>query len=194
MMNPHEQILAKIQADQRYQRNIQWGQPRSGHPEGTIRAHIQELEENLEQLRLRLSDDDVRKLRILIHTHDTFKAEAQQDVPISHPRSHASLARQFLQEYISDGDLLAMVQLHDEPYALWHKHRAGRNYDQRLDALISAITDWDLFLTFLIIDGCTAGKSREPLIWSLSQTSDRVSSRVTTEWLITASESDRLSE
>ena len=190
MMNPHEQILAEIQADQRYQQNIQWGQPRPGHPEGAIRQHIQELEVNLEQLRPRISDDDVWKLRILIHTHDTFKPEAQQDVPISHPRSHASLARQFLQEYISDDDLLAMVQLHDEPYALWHKHRAGRNYDQRLDALFSAIMDWDLFLTFLIIDGCTAGKSREPLIWFFSRIDGRVSTRVTTEWLVAASKED----
>ena len=190
MMNPHEQILTEIQADQRYQQNIQWGQPRPGHPEGAIRQHIQELEENLEQLRPRISDDDVWKLRILIHTHDTFKPEAQPDVPISHPRSHASLARQFLQEYISDGDLLAMVQLHDEPYALWHKHRAGRNYDRRFDGLISAITDWDLFLTFLIIDGCTPGKSREPLVWFFSRIDGRVSSRVTNEWLVAASKED----
>ncbi len=189
-MNPHERILAEIQADQRYLQNIQWGQPRPGHPEGAIRQHIQELEENLKQLRPRISDDDVWKLRILIHIHDTFKPKAQQYVPISHPRSHASLARQFLQDYIDDSDLLAMVQLHDEPYALWHKHKAGRNHDQRLDALISAITDWDLFLAFLIIDGCTAGKSREPLVWFFSRIDGRVSSRITAEWLIAASKED----
>jgi hypothetical protein len=190
MMSLYEQILAKIQADERYQRNIQWGQPRPGHPEGAIRQHIQELEENLEQLRPRLSGDEAWKLRVLIHTHDSFKPEAQQDVAISHPRSHASLACQFLQEFTSDNELLAMVQLHDEPYALWHKQKAGRNYDQRLDALINKISDWDLFLAFLIVDGCTAGKSREPLTWFFSRIDDRVSSRVTTEWLIAASENN----
>jgi len=188
--NPYEQILAEIQADQRYQRNIQWGTPRPGHPEGAIRQHIEEIEENLEQLRPRLSSDETWKLRLLIHTHDTFKPEAQQDVAIWHPHSHASLACQFLYRFTSDSDLLAMVQLHDEPYALWHKHRAGKNHDQRLDALIKKISDWDLFLVFLIIDGCTAGKSREPLTWFFSRIDDRVSSRVTTDWLIAASESD----
>ncbi len=189
-MSRYEQILAKIQADQRYQRNIQWGQPRPGHPEGAIRQHIQELEENLEQLRPRLSSEEAWKLRILIHTHDTFKSEAQQGVPIRHPRSHASLACQFLREYTNDSDLLAMVQLHDEPYALWHKHKAGKDYSDRLEELIHAVSDWDLFLTFLIIDGCTAGKSREPLAWFLGRITDCVSSRVTVEWLNAITDQD----
>ena len=67
------------------------------------------------------------KLRILIHTHDTFKADAKRGVAIWHPQSHASLARAFLGEFCDDEDLLAMVQLHDEPYALFlQTQRTGR--------------------------------------------------------------------
>lgn len=73
MMN-YEAILAEIMADERYQKNILWGFPRSGHPEGTIKAHIDELEENLEQLSPRLSTLESARIRLLIHTHDTFKA------------------------------------------------------------------------------------------------------------------------
>ena len=41
-------------ADTRYARNIEYGQPRAGHPEGKVRYHIAELEANLERLKPRL--------------------------------------------------------------------------------------------------------------------------------------------
>src|SRR5689334_22160734 len=43
-------IVEKIFADPRYQKNIEYGEPRSGHPEGKVKYHIAELEENLEKL------------------------------------------------------------------------------------------------------------------------------------------------
>ncbi len=154
-MPSYQQILDKIQADERYQRNLDWGEPRKGHPEGSVRRHTEDLESNLEQLQPQLSDAEYWKLQILIHTHDTFKAEAQRGVAISDPRSHASLARQFLAGYTDDAELLNIVQLHDEPYALWKKHHASGDYTERLDRLLDTISDWDLFLAFLIVDGCT---------------------------------------
>ena len=103
---------------------------------------------------------------------------------ISDPSSHASLARQFLAGYTDDQELLNIVQLHDEPHALWKKHQTSGDYSQRLEQLLSTITNWDLFLAFLIIDGCTPGKSRKSLIWFFEQLRGRVDSRVTTDWLI----------
>jgi hypothetical protein len=47
--------------------------------------------------------------------------------------------------------------------------------------LLAAISDWDLFLAFLIIDGCTRGKNREPLIWFFKLIVGRVDSIVTVE-------------
>ena len=90
-------------------RNLDWGEVRSGHPEGTIRAHIAEVDCNLESLRHKLSETDYWRLRVIIHTHDTFKAEAQPGVPITAPHSHASLARAFLADFCTDADMLAMV-------------------------------------------------------------------------------------
>ena len=59
-----------------------------------------------------------------------------------------------------------MVQYHDEPFALWRQVQSKGTYDQkRMAALLGNIKDWNLFLAFNIIDGCTAGKSREPLVW-----------------------------
>jgi hypothetical protein len=170
-----EEVLSRIQRDPRYQSNLDWGKPRSGHPEGTVRAHIEELERNLNRLRHRLTEADAARLRVLIHTHDTFKADAAKGVAIEDPRSHASLARSFLAEFCDDADLLAMVQWHDEPYALWRqwKHKQVLN-SERLEALIDRIDDWNLFLAFNLIDGCTNGKDRESLHWFFNLIGDRV--------------------
>jgi hypothetical protein len=85
--------LDAIFADPRYQKNLDWGKARRGHPEGTVRMHIAEIEQNLETLRPRLSDADYWRLKLLIHTHDSFKAESERGVAITDPKSHASLAR-----------------------------------------------------------------------------------------------------
>ena len=176
-MIDYQSAFASITSDARYLANLDWGKPRRGHPEATVRAHIAELEANLEALRPKLSKSDFWKLRLLIHTHDTFKADATPGVAITDPRSHASLARAFLAEFCDDADLLAMVQYHDEPFALYRQVEAkGRFNSERLDALIAAIEDWNLFLAFNLIDGCTAGKSREPLRWLFRAVAGRVES------------------
>lgn len=168
-----------ITSDPRYLSNLDWGEPRRGHPEGTVRAHVVELERNLKRLRRRLSAEDCEKLRLLIHVHDTFKPEAKSGVPIGDPRSHASLARAFLAEFCDDADLLAMVQFHDEPFALWQQmmNKGACNPD-RLNALIDAIQDWNLFLAFLIVDGCTAGKDRGALHWFFGEVAGRVTTGI----------------
>jgi hypothetical protein len=165
--------------DPRYLNNLDWGEARPGHPEGTVRAHIAELEANLESLQPKLSDTDYWKLKLLIHAHDTFKAEAHRGVAITHPHSHASLARAFLAEYCPDADLLAMVQYHDEPFALWRQARSKGTYDQdRFAALLGNIKDWNLFLAFNIIDGCTKGKSPEPRTWLFQAVEGKVQSTI----------------
>lgn len=167
-------------ADPRYQRNLDWGEARPGHPEGTVRAHIAEIEPNLEVLKPKLSDTEVWKLKLLIHTHDSFKADSKPGVPITDPASHASLAKSFLAHFCDDADLLAMVQFHDEPFALWRQVESKGSYNQqRMAALLGNITDWNLFLAFNIIDGCTDGKSREPLQWLFKELDGKVNSTFT---------------
>ena len=181
-MNDYERIFAGLTRDERYLANLDWGRPRRGHPEGTVRAHIDELEGNLNRLRRRLTDEEYWKLRLLIHTHDSFKAEAHAGVPISHPRSHASLARAFLAEFCPDEDLLAMVQLHDEPFALYQQQLHRATFDAaRFEHLIAAVRDWNLFTAFLLIDGCTAGKDRGSLQWFFGEIDRRIESTFTAE-------------
>jgi hypothetical protein len=176
----YKSAYQSIISDPRYQKNLDWGKPRSGHPEGTVRAHIAEIEQNLEILKPKLSETDYWKLKLLIHTHDTFKADSKHDVPIIDPKSHATLAKTFLAEFCDDPDLLAMVQYHDEPFALWRQAQFKGSYNQqRLASLIGNIKDWNLFLAFNIIDGCTAGKGREPLRWLFQELEGIVTSNFT---------------
>lgn len=178
-------VFQSVIADPRYQRNLDWGEARPGHPEGTVRAHIAEIEPNLEVLKPKLSDADVWKLKLLIHTHDSFKADSKPGVPITDPASHASLAKSFLAEFCDDADLFAMVQFHDEPFALWRQVESKGTYSQqRMAALLSNIKDWNLFLAFNIIDGCTEGKSREPLRWLFKELKGKVNSNFTASDII----------
>ncbi|MCE9528528.1 MAG: hypothetical protein K8R36_20990 [Planctomycetales bacterium] len=179
-MNDYRAALDSITADPRYLKNLDWGEARPGHPEGTVRAHIAEIEPNLEALRPKLTDDEYWKLKMLIHTHDSFKGESKQGVAITDPASHASIARAFLASHSDDPDLQAMVQYHDEPFALYRQVESKGKYNQeRFNALLKAIKDWNLFLAFNIIDGCTAGKSREPLRWLFREVSGKVESKFT---------------
>jgi hypothetical protein len=191
-------ILERIIADARYRANLGWGSPRRGHPEATIRAHIEELSLNLLAIEPQLSTDEFWKLTVLIHVHDTFKPDsharrAGSVAPaILHPDSHASIARAFLAEFTDDPAMLAIVQYHDEPFALYRqwKHK-GKYNEPRFKTLLSAIPDWDLFLAFVIIDGTTAGKATaateaglpatsEPRDWFLSA----ITQLVTTRWTV----------
>ena len=65
-MRDYKEIFAAITSDPRYQRNLDWGKVRPGHPEGTIRAHIAELEHNLERLCEKLSETDCWRLKVLL--------------------------------------------------------------------------------------------------------------------------------
>jgi hypothetical protein len=179
-MPDYAHIFAALTQDPAYLRNLDWGEPRAGHPEGRVRDHIAELDQNLEVLRPKLSKTDFWKMELLIHSHDTFKGDAEAGAPITAPNSHASLARAFLARFCDDNDLLAMVQYHDEPFALWRQFNAKGRFNQaRLETLLTAIADWNLFLAFNIIDGCTQGKSREPLRWLFRQAEGRVRSTFT---------------
>lgn len=179
-------IVEKIMADPRYQKNIEYGEPRSGHPEGKIKFHIAELEENLEKLALRgMTDQQYWKLKFLIHVHDTFKAEAIPNSAILNSNSHASLARTFAAEFTADEDLLNMIQFHDLNYSLWLQFDSTGSYDvERFNNLLDTIHDWDLFIMFLIIDGSTKGKEKSKLSWFLQEVAKYKALKVDESWLL----------
>ena len=179
-------ILQQIINDARYLKNIEYGEPRPGHPEGKVKSHIAEMEENLEALRSRgISDEQYWKLKFLIHVHDCFKAEAIPNSAILNPNSHASLARKFASEFTDDSDLLNMIQYHDVNFALWKQFNSTGRYDvERFSTLLQEIKDWDLFLLFLILDGSTKGKDPEKVRWFIKEVKKYKETRIDESWVI----------
>lgn len=163
-----KQVTDAIRATERYRNNALWGEARSGHAEGTIAAHINELMGNLMNIQsiLRstnpkeaLSAEEVAKLTLLVHVHDICKGEAKQGVGIFDPKSHATLAKEFLREFLQDDDLLEMVQRHDEPFALARGIESKKHLSvERFNNLVRSIQDWDLFCLFQIVDNTTPSK------------------------------------
>jgi hypothetical protein len=185
-MANYRKLIETIIADPRYRENIEYGEPRNGHPEGKLKYHIAELVGNLEALKAcGISEEQYWKLKFMIHIHDTFKKEALSDVRILDPQSHASLAKEYASQFIDDADLLNMIQFHDENFALWNQLRAKGAYDlERFEELLKTIQDWDLFLIFLIIDGSTMGKDRSPLKWFISEVGKYKEIVVDESWLL----------
>jgi hypothetical protein len=178
--------LERVVSDPRYLKNIEYGMPRPGHPEGKVRYHIEELEEKLGSMKLLgISNEQYWKLKFLIHVHDTFKAEAVPNSPIAHLQSHASLARNFASEFTDDADLLNMVQYHDINFALWKQFRRTGFYDvERLSDLLATIIDWELFLMFLILDGSTSGKDPAKTGWFINEVGKYKKTFVDESWLL----------
>jgi hypothetical protein len=168
-MSLYLHIFKQVVHSDIYKKNILYGKPRRGHAEGTVKAHIDELEQNLALIVAKLGgfdNVDYIKLKILIHVHDTFKVDAKQDSPILDPQSHASLARAFLAPFTIDEDLLNMVQYHDIGYAVYRKFKEkGKLDEERLKAALDKMQNLDLFVIFCIIDACTASKGREMIRW-----------------------------
>ena len=44
-----QEVVTRVVSDPRYLKNIEYGRPRHGHPEGKVKFHIAELEANLEK-------------------------------------------------------------------------------------------------------------------------------------------------
>ncbi len=180
-----EEIIDAIKSHPRYQKNIEYGQPRSGHPEGEIKNHIEDLERNLKALnkREKISLEDFLKLKFLIHVHDTFKAEVKKDSPILYERSHAALAREFANQYTNDEDLLNMLQFHDMNYHLWKEYlKTGVLDANKFQLLLDSIKDWNLFLIFIIIDGCVDGKDCDKIPWFINEVRKHKTTTVDSSW------------
>lgn len=181
-------ILEKIKRDPRYLKNIEFGEPRPGHPEGKVKFHIRDLENNLELLWTQGKVPDRTaywKLKFLIHVHDAFKAEAETHGSPHDPKNHAFIARQYASRFTENEDLLNMIQFHDENYKLWREYRQTGRYDgERFQRLLETIQDWDLFLLFIIIDGCTAGKEYAKLSWFIGELKKHKATRVEASWVL----------
>lgn len=169
---PETPLEVALAADRTLQKGWAWGKPRSGHPEGTVGAHVGHLLDTIDKW----GEGGRRReeLRLLALVHDSLKFD------VSHTRArvganhHAMRARRLAEQYLDDERLLATIELHDRPYGIWRKlQRTGTFDGDRFSHMLERIPDIELFLRFVELDASTEGKRSEPLEWFRDQLSRR---------------------
>lgn len=161
---PETALEQALIADPELRRGLAWGKPRAGHPEGSVGAHVADLLETIE----RWGEKGQRRseLRILALVHDALKFRVREWLPKVGPNHHATRARRFAEQYVDDERLLAAIEQHDRPYALWRRMKqTGRLDEAGFQRMLQRIPDPDLFMRFVELDGSTEGKDPGPIEW-----------------------------
>jgi hypothetical protein len=158
----------RIAAEPEWQEGIEWGEARRGHPEGAVKHHIADVLENVE--REAASPDERRRLRLAALVHDTFKYQAAEgSARVGSDDHHGSHAARFLERFVDDEELTAVVRWHDEAFAAW-LGTVKRGDAQRAEARARTLVDrlgsaLPLDLRFFRADNATAGKSPRAVEW-----------------------------
>ena len=161
---PESPLEDRIARDPELRRGLAWGEPRAGHPEGTVGRHVAELLGTLD--RWDESAERRSALRFLALVHDSLKYQVDDSKPKRGENHHAMRARRFAERYTDDERLLATIEHHDVPYSLWRRlRRTGKLQEERLQTMIRLLPDIELFLRFVELDGSASGKRKEPLTW-----------------------------
>lgn len=161
---PESELERRVTSDPDLLEGLAWGEPRAGHPEGSVGAHVDDLLRTLEEW-----DEPTERradLRFIALVHDSFKGEVIEKLPKVGRNHHADRARRFAERHSADEAVLSTIQHHDRPYALWRKMRRKGQPDERgFTKMLDDIPDVALFVRFVELDGSTEGKTREPIHW-----------------------------
>jgi hypothetical protein len=194
MIEAETDLECRITSDPDWVDGALWGDPRPGHPEGAVLAHVLEVLSNVEQAATDASDRE--RLRLVALIHDTFKHQVNPYRPRVGDNHHALLARRFAERYVAGEELLDVIELHDEAYNAWAKgHRSGswtsatERAQRLMDRLGPALK---FYVRFYQADNETGGKAQEPLDWFLSLVGESRSS--SDRLLVELPESQELNE
>jgi hypothetical protein len=161
---PENDLEREIVSQPELLEGLAWGEPRTGHPEGAVGVHVSHLLDALD--RSGETGERRRLLRLMALVHDSFKYQVRERLPRVGENHHAMRARRFTERFTDDERVLAAIEFHDRPYALWRKlNRRGKLDEAGFNRMIERIPDPGLFLRFIELDGSTEGKRREPIDW-----------------------------
>src|SRR5918997_6684157 len=100
---PENDVERRLNESEDLVEGMSWGEPRPGHPEGAIAAHVSDLLEKVEESGA--TGPKRRDLRFLVIVHDAFK-KRQEELPREPENHHARLARDFAEDLTDDENLL----------------------------------------------------------------------------------------
>lgn len=169
---PETDLEREVVADPELLEGLAWGQPRAGHPEGRVGTHVSHLLESIDEAGERAERRGL--LRFIVLVHDSFKYKVRDRLPRVGENHHAMRARRFAERFTDDERVLATIELHDRPYALWRKLRRKGKLDERaFRRMMRRVEDPELFLRFIELDGSTEGKRSEPIEWFRRELAER---------------------
>lgn len=167
LLSPETDLEKQLIHHPEFKKGLQWGKPRYGHPEGKVLYHIAEVFANIEKLNI--TPHTRRQLRLITLIHDTFKHLEDRSTPRDWSRHHAIIARQFAEKFISDPQVLNVIELHDEAYYSWrleHMFLQPEEGKKRMKNLLSKIKDYEqLYYLFFKCDTQTGDKNQSPVKW-----------------------------
>lgn len=167
---PETPLEVELAADPTLTEGWAWGKPRSGHPEGTVGAHVSDLLRTIDEWGE--TGQRRQELRVLALVHDALKFKVSYARPRAGTNHHAMRARRFAEGHVEDERLLATLELHDRPYGVWRKLRRTGSFDERrFGEMLGRVPDLELFQRFVELDASTEGKDPEPLDWFRDQLS-----------------------
>src|SRR5881394_1458669 len=126
---PETELEAHLTSAPELLEGLAWGEPRAGHPEGAVGTHVAHLLEALD--RNGTTGEQRELLRFMALVHDAFKYQVRERLPRVGENHHAMRARRFAEEFTDDETVLAAIEFHDRPYALWRKCRRRGKLDER---------------------------------------------------------------
>jgi len=169
---PEDELEERVTRDPDLLEGLAWGEPRAGHPEGSVAAHVNDLLALLDEWEE--PADRRAKLRFIALVHDAFKGDVRERLPKIGRNHHADRARRFAEDYTDDPALLSVIQHHDRPYALWRKMKRKGSLDEKgFTKMLDDIPDVALFVRFVELDGSTEGKTPDPISWLRVELRDR---------------------
>jgi len=164
----------QIGSDKDLTEGLLWGKPRYGHEEGKVVYHVQDVLTNINDLKLSgvITSKQREDLRIIAIIHDSFKYKVDRSKDKSGENHHAMIARRFAEKYITDTNILDIIELHDDAYNAWCKGDRNGNWDKAEDRATKLYNrlgnNVELYTLFYKCDNTTASKDQECYKWWLN--------------------------
>jgi hypothetical protein len=169
IIKPENQVERNIAGCPDFEEGALYGKARRGHPEGQVIYHIKEVLANVDKHAE--TDEEREKLRQIAILHDTFKHKVDRTKPKHGENHHGTIARRFAEDFITDKDVLEIIEHHDDAYNAWSKGdrdgdwgAAKRRAEKLIDALIFAEV-LNLYMAFYFCDNNTGDKSQDCYYW-----------------------------
>lgn len=168
ILKPETELEKRIISDPTFIKGALYGKERPGHPEGKVVYHIKDVLKNIDE---HYEDDEQRtKLRLIALFHDTCKFQVDYDQRRVGENHHGYLARKFAEKYITDKDILMIIEHHDDAYNIWkrsNKRNEWEKGERDLLRLVDKMNDPDLYSTFYLCDNSTGTKKNDDYDWFL---------------------------